>query len=147
MSFRFSLYGDGTNWYTYVDDGDVSYLHHHAVSIWNFSADTEHLSGRIWVTGRPTLSLSTISSILTRVATALLQTTKTMSLLHSGTPIVYTMSRLLSRTCYLKIAVMQEPFTELTRLRLSSNQKDGDMPVLLGAFLGGIYPIFTRDLP
>jgi hypothetical protein len=33
---------------------------------------------------------------------------------------------------------MQEPFTELTRLRLSST--DGDMPVLPGTFLGGSAP-------
>ncbi len=40
---------------------------------------------------------------------------------------------------------MQEPFTELTRLRLLSNQKDGDMPVLPGAFLGGSTP-YLREI-
>ncbi len=51
-----SAYGNGTYWCMYVEDGDNSYLRHQTVSISEFSAHLEILSG-IWVSGPPFLSL------------------------------------------------------------------------------------------
>jgi hypothetical protein len=49
--------GNGTYWRRYAEDGDKSYLRRHAVSISNFFARRELLSGRIWVSGQSFLSL------------------------------------------------------------------------------------------
>ncbi len=38
-----SLYGDGSDWCTFAEDGDKSYLDHHVVLTSNFSAHTELL--------------------------------------------------------------------------------------------------------
>src|SRR6266702_1583148 len=83
-----SLDGSGTYLCTCVEDGDKLYLSHHTVSISKFSAHTELLSGRIWVSGQPFLSLF----IMAIPGTALGQTMRTMSLLHLSTPIVYVFS-------------------------------------------------------
>lgn len=131
MGCRFSLYEAGTNWDAYADDGDVSYLYHLAVSIWNFSAQTERLSGRIWATGRPFLSSLTISSILT---TALLQTTKTKTFRapQSSTP---------HRDCRHELAIGKDGRRNSRAIYGADtpNQKDGDMPFILG----GICTMFT----
>src|SRR6266702_5078905 len=75
---------------TYVKNGDKSYSHHHTVSISKFSTHTEFLSRRISVSGQPFLSLL----IIPVPSLALRQRMKTISLLHSSTPIVYVLSGL-----------------------------------------------------
>src|SRR6266702_5229983 len=81
-------YGNGTCWCMYAKDGDKSYLRHHTVSISEFSAHTTLLSGRMLASGQPFLSLL----IIVMLGAALRLTMKTMSLLHSSTPIVYVLS-------------------------------------------------------
>ncbi len=84
-----SLDGSGTYLCTYVEDGDKLYLSHHTVSISEFSAHTELLSGRIWVSGhQPFLSLL----VMAVPGMALGRMMRTMSLLHLSTLIVYAIS-------------------------------------------------------
>ena len=80
-----TVYGNGTYWCTYVEDGDKSSLSLHDVSNSKFSANLELLSGRICVFGQPFLSLSLIAIL----GLALRLTKKLMLLLHSSTTIVY----------------------------------------------------------
>ena len=49
--------GDGTYWRRYAEDGDKSYLRLHAVSNSYSFARTKLLSGNIWISGQPFLSL------------------------------------------------------------------------------------------
>jgi hypothetical protein len=81
-------HGNGTYWCMYVNGGDKSYSRHHTVSSSKFSAHAELLSGRISASGQPFLSFLIYYFPL---ATFRL-TTKTMSLLHSSTPIVWVLS-------------------------------------------------------
>jgi len=47
MTSSLTDHGNGTDWCTYANDGDKSYLRHHAVSVSDFVAHTELLSGVI----------------------------------------------------------------------------------------------------
>jgi hypothetical protein len=85
-----ALDGNGTYWCTYVEDGDKLYSNHHTVSISKFSAQTDLLSRRIWVSGQPFLSF-----LMYRPLGSLPPMMKTMPLLHSSTPIVYVLLRCL----------------------------------------------------
>src|ERR1700744_3741242 len=84
-------HGDGTRWSTYVKDGDWSSLDLHTVSISNFSAHTELLSGGISVYGRLFLSLLIIAILAAAESHPAM---KTMSLLHLNAAIVYVTSGL-----------------------------------------------------
>jgi len=88
---------NGTYWCIFVIDGDKSYLHHHAVSISKFPVHSEPPSRRFWVSGQPFLSLWFM-----RIDPILRLLVKTISLLHSGTPIVCARSGLRYRVCSLK---------------------------------------------
>jgi hypothetical protein len=78
-------YGIGTFWCMCAKSGDKSYLPHHSVSIYEFSAHTELLSGRIWIFGQPFLFILNISPRLKVLM-------KTISLLPSSTLIVSVLS-------------------------------------------------------
>ena len=86
-----TLCWNGTDWYTYAEDGDRSYFHRLAASTSLFSANREHLSEGIWVFGPPFLSSFTIPTIFATFPRYLL-TTKTILLPHSSTLIEYAVS-------------------------------------------------------
>ena len=88
ISPAFTLYGIGTYWCTYVEDGDRLYSRRHIVSISKFSVHAEHLSRRIWVSGRPFLS-SFIITIITGAALHLLMKTTSLPRSSQSTSIVY----------------------------------------------------------
>ena len=83
--------GIGTYWLTYVEDGDKSYLSHHAVSISKFSVHLGLLSGSTSVSGQTFRSPFIMTSIR-RIL--LVYTMKTMSSPHWNTPVVYVTSGL-----------------------------------------------------
>src|ERR1700761_6593569 len=45
-------YGNGTYWCMCAKGGDISRLHHHSVSISEFSAHRALLLGRVWISGQ-----------------------------------------------------------------------------------------------
>src|ERR1700691_1041146 len=81
----FDLYGNGTYWFMYVEDGDKSYSHHQTVSSSKFSAHPDVVSERISISGQPFPSFFFYISSRTTLM-------KTMLLLHSSTTIVYVVS-------------------------------------------------------
>ena len=76
----------GTLWCMYAKVGDKSYLNRHGVSVLNFCAQMELLSGRTWITFPP-------CPLLFSTAALLLVATKIMSLPHLSTLTVYSISK------------------------------------------------------
>ncbi|KAH9064999.1 hypothetical protein EDB87DRAFT_1182836 [Lactarius vividus] len=83
-------YGNGTYWCMCAKGGDISYLHHHTVSISEFSAHTTLPSGRILASGQSFLS----SLIIAMLGAALRLVMKIMLLLLLSNLAVYVPSGL-----------------------------------------------------
>src|SRR5258708_40294879 len=78
-----ALDGNGAPWCTYVEVGDKSYSHHHAILISELSAHPELLSGRSSESGQVFPSLWIVAIVLK----AFRLPVKTMSSLYLSTPI------------------------------------------------------------
>ena len=92
MMTPFTLSGDGTYLCTHVESGAKSYSGHHTVSICEFNAQPKLLSGRIWISGRPFLSLLIINIPMRGCLQK--KSKNTISSLHSNSSIAYVMSGL-----------------------------------------------------
>ena len=89
IATKMSRSGNGIYLCTYVEDGVKSYLGPQFVSICKLSARPQLLSGSIWDSGQPFLSVLNITP-MERISTR--RQMKTISFMHSNKPIVFVMS-------------------------------------------------------
>jgi hypothetical protein len=118
-----------------VGDGDALFLDHHVASNCDFVARPKHLCGTRLISGHPFPSSLTTSPTQQKIWTTSLQRSS------AGIAWIESVSvrSMVPRSSLEKVlAAMQEPSSELTYLRLSSNEEP--VPIVPDSFLGRSAP-------